>query len=446
MTMHPNDPQPHRNEIPGKDHGDLVEQAQAIMPGGVSSPVRAALATDARPLVVARAQGPWVEDEHGQRFLDFQMAFGPLLVGHAHPSVVQAIHQAAEKGLHHGALNESEVHLAQRLIADHPAMEWVRFVNSGTEAVMSALRVARAATGRHFVVKFDGGYHGHCDALLAKAGSGVATLGVPDSAGVTPGMTGDTVTLPLDDEDVLDGYFTQKGDETAAVLLEGVPANHGLLPQRRQWLDRLQRLCKDHGALLVVDEVITGTRLAWGGATQLQDIQPDLVVLGKVIGGGVPVGAYGGRKDLMELVAPLGPVYQAGTLSGSPLAMTAGLATLQAFAGHKDGHRVLEQRTQAWGKALQNAAEDKKVPFNVTSLGSLLWLRPDDGETPRRAVTLPQEARDRFRLFHDALRRRGVWMPPSAYEVCFLSTAHTEKILDAALEPFTQAFKETRKR
>ncbi len=428
---------------PRHDGQDLwVQQARRLMPGGVSSPVRAALSAGSRPLVVRRAQGAWLEDVDGNRFMDFQMAFGPLLVGHAHPEVVTAVQQAAAAGLHHGGLNEDEVRLAGRLVADHPALEWLRFVNSGTEAVMSALRLARAATGRPLVVKFQGGYHGHADGLLAKAGSGVASLGIPDSAGVTADATKDTVTIELDDEEALEKLFEDRGAEVAAVLVEGVPANQGLLPQRSEWFSRLRSLTRDHGALLVVDEVITGTRLAWGGASELFALEPDLVVLGKVIGGGVPVGAYGGRRDLMELVAPLGPVYQAGTLSGSPLGMAAGLATLDAFAAQKEGHRLLEERTKEWGRSLGDLAEEAGVSFSVRSLGSLLWLRPDSGPAPRRAVDLPPDSFQGFRLLHDALRRRGVWLPPSPYEVCFLSTAHDEALLAQALDRFAGAFKE----
>ncbi len=426
------------------DQDLLVQEARRLMPGGVSSPARAALATDSRPLVVRRSEGAWLQDMTGASFADFQMAFGPLLVGHAHPEVVSAVQQAASQGLHHGALHEDEVHLARRLVADHPALEWVRFVNSGTEAVMSALRVARAATGRRLVVKFEGGYHGHSDGLLAKAGSGVATLGVPDSAGVTSGTASDTVTLAFDDEQALEELFGKMGDEIAAVLVEGVPANHGLLPQREAWHARLRALSREHGALLVVDEVITGSRLAWGGATQLLGLDPDLVVLGKVIGGGVPVGAYGGRRDLMEQVAPLGPVYQAGTLSGSPLGMAAGLATLQAFKRETDGHRLLEDRTKGFGGALEELAQDRGLSFSVTGVGSLLWLRPEDGPAPRSSVQLPPEARERFRRLHEALRKNGVWLPPSPYEVCFLSTAHDEEVLGTALDRFAEALKEVK--
>lgn len=420
---------------------ELFRKAEALMPGGVSSPVRAFRAVGGTPRVFQSGAGPWLTDVDHRRYVDLQMAFGPLLLGHAHPEVVGAVTRAAIRGLAFGAPNPAEIELAEEVVRRHPALEWVRFVNSGTEAVMSAARLARAATGRSLLVKFDGGYHGHADAFLSKAGSGLATFGIAASAGVPQSVAGDVATLPLDDEAALDAFFTAYGDKVAAAFIEGVPANNGLLPQRREWHRRLRKLTRDHGALLVVDEVITGFRLAWGGATEHLGLEPDLVTLGKIVGGGMPVGAYGGRKDLMSLVAPLGPVYQAGTLSGNPVAMAAGLATLRAMAAEKDLHPRLARGTATLAKALLDHARDAKVPFSAPHLASLLWLIPQDDCAPRDATPLEKASVERFAALHRALLDEGVFLPPSAYEVAFLSTAHTEDVLQHVEQAFARALR-----
>ena len=419
-------------------------RATRVMPGGVSSPVRAFRAVGGSPRFFERGEGAWLVDVDGRRVVDLQMAFGPLLLGHAHPAVVRAVEESARRGLAFGAPHPDEVLLAEEAVARHPALEWLRFVNSGTEAVMSAARLARAATGREVILKFDGCYHGHADAFLAKAGSGLATFGLAASAGVPAATVAQTATLPLDDEGALDQFFARHGPQVAAAFVEGVPANNGLLPQRKAWHDRLRRLTREHGALLVVDEVITGFRMAWGGATEALDLKPDLVTLGKVLGGGMPVGAYGGRKDLMELVAPLGPMYQAGTLSGNPVAMAAGLATLRALAAEPDAHAALAKRTEDLARRLMDEARDAGFPLSAPHVASMLWLVPGEGLAPRDATPLPKEAVARFAALHGAFLREGVLLPPSAYEVAFLSTAHGPEALDAVVEAFGRAVRSVR--
>lgn len=420
------------------------ERAAHLMPGGVSSPVRAFRGVGGTPRVIASASGAHLHDVEGKRYVDLQMAFGPLVLGHAHPAVVQAVADAARDGLAFGATSVAEVDLAQEAVRRHPALEWLRFVNSGTEAVMSAARLARAATGRRVLVKFDGGYHGHADAFLSKAGSGLATFGLSASAGVPDGTVADTATLPLDDEAALEAFFQRHGDQVAAAFVEGVPANNGLLPQRAAWHKLLRRLTREHGALLVVDEVITGFRLARGGATEALGLEPDLVTLGKVLGGGMPVGAYGGRRDLMQLVAPLGPMYQAGTLSGNPVAMRAGLATLRTLAATPHAHDALARTTRDLATRLEDAARSAGVPFTQRAEGSILWLVLEDGFDARDATPLRKESVERFARLHRALLKEGVYLPPSAYEVCFLSTAHAPDVLDETVAAFGRAFRSLR--
>ena len=423
---------------------DLFRRAEKVMPGGVSSPVRAFRAVGGTPRVFQSGAGPWLRDVDGRQVVDLQMAFGPLILGHAHPQVVAAVTGAAIQGMAFGAPHPTEIELAEETVRRHPALEWVRFVNSGTEAVMSAARLARAATGRSLLVKFDGGYHGHADAFLSKAGSGLATFGIAASAGVPPTTAGEVATLPLDDEAALEAFFAEHGDKVAAAFVEGVPANNGLLPQRAAWHRTLRRLTREHGALLVVDEVITGFRLAWGGATESLGLEPDLVTLGKIMGGGMPVGAYGGRRDLMQLVAPLGPMYQAGTLSGNPVAMAAGLATLRALEDEKDAHARLERATAGLAKALLDHAQDATFPLSVPHLASMLWVIPQADAAPRDATPLHKESVTRFAALHRALLDEGVLLPPSAYEVAFLSTAHTDDVLRTVEESFARAIRSVR--
>ena len=423
---------------------ELFAKAEAIMPGGVSSPVRAFRGVGGRPRVIARGEGARIWDVDGKDYVDLQMAFGPLILGHAHPAVVRAVQDAAARGLAYGAPTPDEVALAEEVTRRHPAMRWVRFVSTGTEAVMSAARLARAATGRDLILKFEGAYHGHADAFLASAGSGLATFGIPASAGVPPGTVHDTATLPFDDEAALEAFFAQHGDKLAAAIVEGVPANNGLLPQRAEWHAKLRRLTREHGAMLIVDEVITGFRLAWGGATEALGLEPDIVTLGKIVGGGMPVGAYGGRRDLMQLVAPLGPMYQAGTLSGSPVAMAAGLATLRALAAEARPHERLARATVDLAGRLRDAAASARFALSIPTLASMLWLAPEEGFAPRDARPLPKEAVERYARLHRALLAEGVFLPPSAYEVAFLSLAHDARTLDEAVAAFERAFRRAR--
>jgi glutamate-1-semialdehyde 2,1-aminomutase len=405
----------------------LFAEALELMPGGVSSPVRAFRAVGGSPLFFERGEGAYLVDVDGNRFLDYVLSWGPLVLGHAHPRIVAALERALRDGTSFGAPSPLELELA-RLIRDAmPSVELVRFVNSGTEATMSALRVARAFTGRAKVVKFAGCYHGHADLLLVQAGSGVATLGLPDSPGVTPGAVADTLTAAYNDIGAVERLFAAH-DDIAAVIVEPVAGNMGLVLPEEGFLQGLRDVTSAHGALLVFDEVMTGLRVHPGGAQARYTVSPDLTTLGKVIGGGLPVGAYGGRRDVMELVAPAGPVYQAGTLSGNPLAMTAGIETLRALAepGVWEG---LERATTRLADGLASLGSS----VQVSSVGSMFGLFFTD-----RPVRSWDDARmadtDRFAAFHRAMLERGIYVAPSQFEAGFVSTAHGDEEIDATVE------------
>ncbi len=419
---------------PGERSAQLYERACRAIPGGVSSPVRAFRAVGGTPLFIARGAGSRVTDADGRTFLDLVGSWGPLIAGHAHPAVVAAIGAALERGTTFGAPCEAEVLLAERVSAAYPAAEQVRFVSSGTEAVMSAIRVARAFTGRDLIVKFAGCYHGHADHLLVAAGSGLATLGKPSSAGVPQAFTGCTRVLPLDDEAALAALFEREGARIAAVIIEPVPANHGLLPQRREFLEALRRTTRAHGALLIFDEVISGFRLARGGAAELLGMSPDLATFGKVIGGGMPVGAFGGARRIMARLAPDGDTYQAGTLSGNPVAMAAGLATLDVLE-RESGWQGLEARGAELERLLAPVLSRAPWPVNLVRVGSLFWLSLHERGAPRTAAALSERETGRFAALFHAMLARGVYLPPSAYEACFLSLAHSS----ADLEEFAAA-------
>jgi glutamate-1-semialdehyde 2,1-aminomutase len=403
---------------------ELYERACRVIPGGVNSPVRAFRAVGGTPLFIARGAGAYVFDADGHEYLDLVGSWGPLVAGHAHPAVRAAIAAALERGTSYGAPCAGEVELAERVVAWYPAAEQVRFVSSGTEAVMSAIRVARAFTGRDLIVKFAGCYHGHADHLLVAAGSGLATFGRPSSAGVPQAFTECTRVLPLDDEAAAAALFERDGARIAAVIIEPVPANHGLLLQRHEFLASLRRLTSAHGALLIFDEVISGFRLARGGAAELFGLAPDLATFGKVIGGGMPVGAFGGARRVMARLAPDGDTYQAGTLSGNPVAMAAGLATLD-----------LLEREQGWARLEALGAELESLvapllaaarfPVQLVRAGSLFWMSLHEGGAPRSAAALPPAASARFAALFHAMLERGIYLPPSAYEACFLSLAHS---------------------
>jgi glutamate-1-semialdehyde 2,1-aminomutase len=407
----------------------LFERARRVIPGGVSSPVRAFRAVGGRPLFMERGEGQFLVDADDRRYLDLVGSWGPLILGHAHPAVLAAVIEAARRGSTFGTPCRGEVELAERIVTSYPGLEQVRFVSSGTEAVMSAIRLARAFTGRDLIVKFAGCYHGHADHLLVAAGSGLATFGRPSSAGVPEAFTACTRVLPLDDEAAARELFAREGGSIAAVIIEPVPANHGLLLQRPELLATLRQLTRAHGALLIFDEVISGFRLSRGGAAQILGLTPDLATFGKVIGGGMPVGAFGGRREIMARLAPEGDTYQAGTLSGNPVAMASGNATL-AVLEQESGWQRLEEIGAAVEAQLVPQLTRASFPVHFVRAGSLFWLSLHEGGAPRTAATLPHEGTARFaHLFHGMLAR-GVYLPPSAYEACFLSLAITQADID----------------
>jgi len=417
---------------------ELLRRARAAMPGGVSSPVRAFGAVEGSPPFVARGAGAHVWDGDGRRYVDLVGSWGPLVLGHAHPAVVEAVRRAARDGLSFGATCAAEVELAERVLARFPFADKVRFASSGTEATMTAVRLARGATGRDRVVKFEGCYHGHVDHLLVKGGSGLATFGTPSSAGVPAAFTQLTEVAPLDDEEAVEAIFAARGDDIAAVIVEPLPANAGLLVQRPEHLRRLRELCTAAGALLIFDEVISGFRVAPGGMTELSGVTPDLAAVGKIVGGGMPVGAVMGPSALMDHLAPEGPVYHAGTLSGNPVAMAAGIATLDALA--EDG---VYERLESLGARLaggwRRALADAGVVGSVARVGSVLWPCFGVDPPPRAYPDVPAEGAERYASFHRRVLDAGVWMAPSAYEVAFVSTAHGEAEVDAAVSAFASA-------
>lgn len=417
----------------------IMEQAQTLLPGGVSSPVRAFAAVGGVPPVIVRGEGAFVEDEDGNRYCDAVLAYGPHILGHRHPAVVAALRDQLQDGTAFGATTRIELRLAELIQAAMPSLELLRFVNSGTEATMSAIRLARAATGRHRIIKCAGGYHGHADALLADAGSGVATLGIPGSPGVPPGAVADTVVVPYNDIRAVEEVLGGDPAGIAAVILEPVAGNMGCVPPEPGYLASLRWLTSAHGTLLIFDEVMTGFRVAHGGAQALAGVRPDLTCLGKVIGGGLPVGAFGGRRDVMELMAPRGPVYQAGTLSGNPLAMAAGVAVLSEIA--RDPAAVYDH-LDALGARLEQgfvgAAQAADCRCTVNRVGSMITPFLVDGPvtdfaTARQANLLA------FASIHGTWIDGGVLWPPSQYETGFLSTAHTDADADRIADLFAGA-------
>jgi glutamate-1-semialdehyde 2,1-aminomutase len=395
------------------------ERAQKVIPGGVNSPVRAFRSVGGNPPFIARGEGSHIFDIDGNEYIDYVGSWGPLLLGHRHPAIVEAVRQALETGTSFGAPTEREIDLAEAIRDAVPSMEMVRLVNSGTEATMSAIRVARGFTGRDLTVKFEGCYHGHVDSLLVKAGSGLATLGIADTQGVPKGFTDTTLPLPFNSVDAVEAAFRAHGDRIASVIVEPVVGNMGCVPPQPGFLEALREITARHGALLILDEVMTGFRVAYGGAQARFGIRPDMTTLGKVIGGGLPIGAYGGRADIMSRVAPVGPVYQAGTLSGNPLAVAAGLAMLRYLKVHPEVYSELETKSAAIAGAAPAGVTVNRVGAMFT------WFFTDqpvtDWDSAKRADTA------KFGAFHRRMLEQGIYLPPSQFEAAFVSAAHTDE-------------------
>ena len=421
---------------------DLYAEACRYLAGGVDSPVRAFRAVGQHPLFISRGQGSRIYDVDGNEFIDYVASWGPLILGHAHPRVVAALNEAVTRGTSFGAPTELETHLARLVVEAFPSIERVRFVNSGTEATMSALRLARGFTGREKIVKFDGCYHGHADGLLVKAGSGALTLGTPDSAGVPAGAAANTISAPYNDLETLERIFTAHRGTIAAVIVEPVAGNMGVVPPRPGFLEGLRELTRADGALLIFDEVITGFRVAYGGVQELTGIRADLTCLGKIIGGGLPVGAYGGRADVMALLAPDGPVYQAGTLSGNPLAMTAGIATLTELR-QPGVYETLERRAAALADGLAAAARDAGVPIVGTRVGSMFTTFFTDQPVVDYTSARRSDTRRYARFFH-AMLEQGIYLAPSQFEAGFLSLAHSDEDVERTIAAARAAFRACR--
>lgn len=421
-------------------------EAKKLMPGGVNSPVRSYRSVDCNPPFIARAEGSHIYDIDGNDYIDYVGSWGPMVVGHAHPQVVKALQEAAARGTSYGAPTLIESQLAKKVMEVYPSIEVIRMVNSGTEATMSALRLARGYTHRNKIVKFIGCYHGHSDSLLVKAGSGMATFGVPDSPGVTPGTAQDTITIPYNDFEAVREVFAEQGQEIAAIIVEPVAGNMGLVLPKPGYLDLLRKVTEDNGALLIFDEVMCGFRASLGGAQAAYAIKPDLTCLGKIIGGGLPVAAYGGRREIMEQVSPAGPVYQAGTLSGNPLAMTAGLETLKIITappepGEPDYSRVLTIKTKKLVLGVAQKAKEAGVTLQVQQAGSMFgfFFSPVEVVDYETSAAADQEA---FKVWFKAMLEQGIYIAPSQFETLFMSGAHTDEEIDRTIEAAGKALQQ----
>ena len=421
-------------------------EAKKLMPGGVNSPVRSYRSVDCNPPFIARAEGSHIYDIDGNDYIDYVGSWGPMVVGHAHPQVVKALQEAATRGTSYGAPTLIESQLAKKVMEVYPSIEVIRMVNSGTEATMSALRLARGYTHRNKIVKFIGCYHGHSDSLLVKAGSGMATFGVPDSPGVTPGTAQDTITIPYNDFEAVKEVFAEQGHEIAAIIVEPVAGNMGLVLPKPGYLDLLRKVTEENGALLIFDEVMCGFRASLGGAQAAYAIKPDLTCLGKIIGGGLPVAAYGGRREIMEQVSPAGPVYQAGTLSGNPLAMTAGLETLKIITappepGEPDYSRVLTIKTKKLVLGVAQKAKEAGVTLQVQQAGSMFgfFFSPVEVVDYETSAAADQEA---FKVWFKAMLEQGIYIAPSQFETLFMSGAHTDEEIDRTIEAAGKALQQ----
>ena len=418
---------------------ELFKEAKELLPGGVDSPVRAFRAVGGQPLFIEKGAGATMTDADGNRYIDYVLSWGPLILGHAHPDVVIALQKATAVGTSYGAPSRLENELAKHVMALMPNIEMIRFVNSGTEATMSALRLARAYTKRDKIIKFQGNYHGHADLLLVQAGSGVATLGLPDSPGVPASTTANTLTAPFNDLEAVNTLFTQFPGEIAAIIVEPVAGNMGMIPPTTGFLEGLREVTADNGALLIFDEVMTGFRVHKGGAQTLFNIKPDITSLGKVIGGGLPVGAYGGKREIMEMVAPVGPMYQAGTLSGNPLAMTAGIETLKRI-----NDDAVWAHFETIGDKLINGlhaiAQSVNIPITTTRLGSMFGMFFQEGPVTNWDSAAKSDA-ERFGKYFQGMLENGIYIAPSQFESGFLSTAHGEAEIEATLSAAEKAFK-----
>lgn len=417
---------------------ELFERARQVIPGGVNSPVRAFKSVGGQPVFIKRGEGSRIFDEDDNSYIDYVCSWGPLILGHAPQAVVESIKNAAENGTTFGASTALEVELAEMIVKAVPSIDMVRLVNSGTEALMSAIRLARGYTKRNKIIKFEGCYHGHSDSLLAKAGSGVATLGIPDSAGVPESLTADTVVLPYNDTDAVAEALKTLGNDVACIVIEPIAGNMGVVPPKPGYLADLRRMCDSYGIVLIFDEVITGFRVAYGGAQELYGIKPDMTTLGKIIGGGLPVGAYGGKREIMECVAPLGSVYQAGTLSGNPLAVSAGIATLKILC-QPDFYSILQRRASTLAQGLPALAADVKIPVRVNNVGSMMtvFFTSDpvtDYESARKSDT------KRYARFFNEMLHRGVYFAPSQFEAAFVSAAHSREDIEYTLAMAKEAF------
>ncbi|NPA32242.1 MAG: glutamate-1-semialdehyde 2,1-aminomutase [Aquificae bacterium] len=418
----------------------LYREALEVMPGGVNSPVRAFKAVGAKPIFLVKGRHSRVWDADGNEYIDFLASWGALILGHAPKKVVKAVQEEAQKGLSFGLTNPHEITLARLVVEMVPSVEKVRFVNSGTEATMSAVRLARGITGRKLVVKFDGCYHGHYDSLLVSAGSGVATFGIPGTPGIPEEIAKLTLVLPYNDTQALRKAFEEHGKDIACVIVEPVAGNMGVVPPKKEFLRAMRELTREHGSLLIFDEVITGFRLSKGGAQELFGIEPDITCLGKILGGGLPVGAYGGRREIMERVAPEGEIYQAGTLSGNPLAMVSGSETLKELRD-KEPYDELEKKTETLAKGVSDILSEKGIPHTINRVGSMMTVFFTEGpvvdfESAKRSDT------ELFGRFFRALLGKGVLIPPSQFEAWFLTTAHEEDDINQALERIREAVKE----